>query len=117
MLTWHGLADQLIFPNGTFDYYARVLAQDPHAGEYYRVYAAPGVAHCGGGIGYYPGETLEALVEWVERGVAPETLAGTTLPGVDGSVRTAPLCRWPSVARYVGGDVDVAGSFRCEASF
>ena len=117
MITWHGLADQLIFPNGTFDYYSRVLEQDSSASNYYRVFSAPGVAHCGGGVGYYPTTTLQAIVDWVEHGIAPDTLAGTTLPGAKGNIRHAPLCQWPLVAAYVGGDPDVASSFRCQASF
>lgn len=50
MITWHGLADQLIFPNGTVNYYNKVMATDPKAQDYYRFFEAPGVAHCGGGL-------------------------------------------------------------------
>lgn len=117
MIAWHGLADELIFPNGTFDHYRRVLEGDSNARDYYRVFSAPGVEHCGGGIGYYPSTSLQALVDWVEHGVAPDTLAGTTLPDANGKTRQAPLCQWPLVAAYVGGDQDVASSFHCKESF
>src|SRR5206468_1840394 len=81
MITWHGLADELIFPNGTFDYYKRVLDFDPNAADYYRFFPAPGVAHCRGGIGWYPGDSFQSLVDWVENDIVPGTLNGTTLPG------------------------------------
>ena len=42
----HGLADELIYPNGTSIYYERVLALDPKAHDFYRVFEAPGVGHC-----------------------------------------------------------------------
>ena len=108
MLTWHGLADQLIFPNGTTDYYNRVLALDSQAGDFYRFFEAPGTAHCEAGVGPYPNDTLAALVRWVEDGRAPETL---TAVGRDGTVRG--LCPYPLVQRYVGGDPKVPGSFTC----
>lgn len=44
----HGLADELIFPNGSSNYYERVLELDPKAHDFYRLFEAPGVAHCAG---------------------------------------------------------------------
>lgn len=117
MITWHGLADQLIPPNGTIDYYQRVLALDSHAADYYRFFPAPGVAHCANGTGYYPASSLQSLVDWVEKDIAPETLNGTTLPDINGTVRQAPLCRYPQIAAYKGGDINVASSFQCQSSF
>jgi Tannase and feruloyl esterase len=117
IISWHGLADEIIPPNGTFEYYDRVLDLDPTVAEFFRVFPAPGVAHCRGGVGYYPSETLQSLVDWVENGVVPEFLNGTTLPDANGVVREAPLCPYPLVAAYKGGDVNVASSFECESSF
>ena len=95
MLTWHGLADNLIPPNGTYQYYERVLAGDPNAGDYYRFFPAPGVTHCGGGVGWYPGDVFQSLVDWVEKGVVPDTLAAKSLPDANGTVREASLCPYP----------------------
>lgn len=117
MITWHGLADELLFPNGTYDYYQRVLDLDPKAADYYRFFPAPGVDHCGGGTGYFPAESLESLVDWVENDIVPETLIGTTLPDINGIVRQAPLCPYPLVAAYTGGDINIPSSFRCQPSF
>lgn len=116
MITWHGLADQLIFPNGTVRYYREVLALDPQAQDYYRFFEAPGVGHCAGGIGPFPGEAFESLVRWVEDGVAPATLNGTSLP-VNGTVRSQPLCAYPLVSAYKGSNPMLASSFECADGF
>jgi hypothetical protein len=39
-----------------------------------RLFMAPGVGHCSGGMGPAPRNPLDALVAWVEQGRAPETL-------------------------------------------
>jgi hypothetical protein len=117
MITWHGLADQLIFPSGTADYYNRVLAGDPAAHDYYRFFEAPGVEHCGGGIGPVPTMAFESVVSWVETGVAPATLNGTSAPDVNGTVKVQPLCPYPLVSAYQGGDPAVVSSFACAAAF
>lgn len=113
MITWHGLADELIPPNGTYDYYQRVLQLDPDAADYYRFFQAPGVGHCGGGPGWYPGNAMQSLVSWVERGIAPDILEAKSMldPEV---VRNANLCAYPKTLTYVGGDSTKASSFTCQ---
>ena len=54
LLTWHGLADTVIFPNGTEDYYKRVSDKVNGVQDFYRYFEAPGVAHCKGGAGPQP---------------------------------------------------------------
>lgn len=117
LIIWHGLADALIPPNATVEYYERVLERDGDAADFVRLFTPPGLGHCGGGVGYYPDGALQALVDWVEEGIAPESLLGRTLPDAEGKIREAPLCPYPLVAAYRGGDRDVAGSFRCQDSF
>jgi pimeloyl-ACP methyl ester carboxylesterase len=112
MITWHGMADQLIPFNGTVDYYERVLDVDPEAKEYYRFYAAPGVGHCGGLTGAAPTDAFAQLVRWVEEGEVPETLAANRT--VEGRRWEQELCLWPLSSRYVGGDPSMSSSFRCE---
>ncbi|KAL4951552.1 tannase and feruloyl esterase [Aspergillus filifer] len=96
MLSWHGLADSVIPPNGTFDYYDRVLRHDSTADDFYRVFPVPGVAHCGGGKGIFPGEMLQVLVDWVENGVVPERV------DVSDGERSSILCPYPK--QLVGGE-------------
>lgn len=108
MLHWHGIADQLIPVNGSKDYYTRVEALDPDVRDFYRYFEVPGVTHCQGGPGYFPATALESLVKWVEEGEAPGSIEG-----VLGDVKR-PICAWPLVAVYKGGDVDEAESFECK---
>ena len=77
LVLWHGLADQLITPEGTIDYYTRLTQQMGGAqktAQFLRFFLAPGVGHCGGGAGPSPSGQLDALVSWVENGKAPEIL-------------------------------------------
>lgn len=116
-LTWHGLADAFIPFNGTVDYYNKVLQRDPSADDYYRFFPAPGVGHCGGGPGAKPDTGLEALVNWVEKGIAPETLLATK-KNPDGSIeKQRPLCRYPFVSVLVGSDPNLPDSYECREGF
>ncbi len=93
MITWHGLADQLIFPQGTIDYYQRVQAATGGArnvASFYRLFLAPGVQHCGGGNGPAPTDPLSALTSWVEQGRAPNALPASTVTA-SGTVLTRDL--------------------------
>ena len=116
VLIWHGEADQLIFPRGTVNYYNRVLKENgglKRVDDFARLFLAPGVAHCAGGTGPNPVGTFEAVVNWVENGVAPDRImAARTLPG--GAVRTRPLCAYPKTAKWTGvGSTDDAANFVC----
>ncbi|KAI4729577.1 tannase and feruloyl esterase [Aureobasidium sp. EXF-10728] len=113
MITWHGLADDRIPPNGTSHYYDQVLAKTSNVSDFYRYFEAPGVGHCAGGAGPVP-DAHQDLVRWVEQGIAPDTLKAFGQHG-DGTVRE--LCQYPLVQRFVGGDPKVASSFVCTAGF
>jgi Tannase and feruloyl esterase len=119
MLTWQGLADNFIMPNGTMEYYDRVgstLGTSPQ--DFYRAFFAPGVGHCGGGMGVLPDDILGALRTWVEHGVVPDTLAATSQWNPDGIVRKQNLCPYPMVNKYKGsGDPSVAANYLCADGF
>jgi hypothetical protein len=84
-----------------------------HVDDFMRLFLAPGVAHCAGGVGPNPIGTLEAVADWVGNGIAPErVVASRTLP--DGTVRTRPLCPYPTTAKWTGvGGSDDAANFVC----
>ena len=108
-IAWHGLDDTLIMPGGTEEYYNRVLDMDPKAADYYRFFEAPGVGHCQGGFGAFPGTSLQSLMDWVEKGVAPETLYGRTIRGAE-----RPICAYPKKVIYNGdGQKNDASQFSC----
>ncbi|KAJ9654610.1 hypothetical protein H2198_006356 [Neophaeococcomyces mojaviensis] len=118
MLTVHGLADQVIPPGGTKEYYETVLSKDPKAPSYFKYFEAPGFAHCYGGPGPFPGHIFDDLVAWVEEGKEPKTLLATTEPNEQGEVFERPLCQYPLVARYAGtGDPRKAQSYYCAESY
>ncbi|KZB88265.1 hypothetical protein AVL48_20125 [Amycolatopsis regifaucium] len=113
LITVVGTADQLIPPGGTLAYREQVerrMGGAARVNDFYRLFLAPGVQHCGGGAGAQPVGALRALVDWVEHGKAPATLAATTL---DGSA-SRDLCPLPQRSRYTGhGDPALASSYRC----
>jgi pimeloyl-ACP methyl ester carboxylesterase len=120
VLIWHGWADPLIFPEGTVDYYDEVIStfhSTQQVQEFARLFMAPGVGHCGGGVGPNQFDMFGALVAWVEQGDAPERISATRLEG-NAVVRTRPLCAFPSVARYDGtGDPNAQSSFDCKPTY
>ncbi|PYH90246.1 tannase and feruloyl esterase [Aspergillus ellipticus CBS 707.79] len=109
IITWHGLADEVIPPNGTVGYYEEVLKLDGKARDFFRFFEAPGVGHCYGGLGPIPNGALSQLMEWVEKDQTPDTLHATK-----GSNDTArDLCPYPLRQMFVGGDPRNATSFAC----
>ncbi|KAH6645214.1 Tannase/feruloyl esterase [Truncatella angustata] len=123
VIAWHGLQDQALPPNGTIDYYDRISANhrtnraNGTVSDYYRLFLAPGVEHCGSGNGFDPSNTvLEALRAWVEKGIEPNTLEGIgrAIAGTNTSdTRSVGLCAYPSVLSFVGGDPNNNASFTC----
>ncbi|MBI5719732.1 MAG: tannase/feruloyl esterase family alpha/beta hydrolase [Burkholderiales bacterium] len=120
LLTFVGTNDQLIMPQGVLHYY-RQMAQryggrhdDDFSGvqKFYRLFRAPGVAHCAGGAGPQPQNLFNTLVDWVEKKVPPQTIAAQATAG--GVTRTRPLCPYPQTAIYKGsGSTDDAANFFC----
>jgi hypothetical protein len=117
LLTFVGGNDQLIFPRGVINYYRLMASRySRHPGRpdfenlqrFYRLFRAPGVAHCGGGVGPQPQGLFDALVNWVENGVPPQSVLAS------GGGRTRPLCPYPQTAIYNGaGNANDANSFHC----
>jgi feruloyl esterase len=118
LLLYHGWADQQVAPGSTIEFYhsVREVSSDPkQAGNWVRLFMAPGMAHCAGGEGPDSFDSLSALERWVEHGEAPQRMvaAHQTQGRVD---RTRPLCAYPQVARYNGsGSIDDAANFTCGA--
>jgi Tannase and feruloyl esterase len=144
MITFVGANDGLIMPRGVINYYRAMAARyaegsahDPKADpsdrfqgvqEFFRLFHVPGVSHCGLGIlshsslGPWPqqGADFNALINWVENGVAPSQVIGagnTAVPAfIPGSptALTRPLCPYPQTAVYNGsGSVTDAVNWHC----
>ncbi len=119
LLQYHGWSDQLIAAQNSIDYYESVLSlfggNAADVQSFYRLFMAPGIAHCGGGPGPNTFDMQSALEEWVEKGIAPEQIVATH--ATNGVVdRLRPLCPYPKVAVYKGkGDTNDAANFACSA--
>ncbi len=113
LLLYHGLSDQGLSPLDTISWYDRLAsATGGNTQDWARLYLVPGMTHCAGGKATDEFDVLSALQAWVERDQAPERIVayGKSFPGV-----TRPLCPYPKVARYQGGDPASEASFICRA--
>lgn len=84
------------------------MEHDPDVRSFYRLFEVPSVLHCAGGTGHQPTDPLEAVVKWVEDGVAPATLLADDR--VSGEKRR--LGPYPEVAVFTGGDRGDEGSWK-----
>jgi hypothetical protein len=137
ILSYHGLADDLIMPQGSTTYFTRAAAAIGgvhRLQRFNRLFLIPGLAHDStfaraGSIDPATGaptnvdkvplpqpatgrdELFEALRRWVEQGVAPERI---DVASRNGSV-TMPLCLYPAKATHDGvGPVTAASSYACK---
>ena len=117
LIQYHGWSDPQISPGNSVQYYKRVLEALGGASKVqgsYRLFMAPGMAHCGGGDGPNTFDMVSALERWVEQSKAPDMIVASHL--TNGTVdRTRPLCPYPQVAEYKGtGSTDEAANFICK---
>src|SRR2546427_810469 len=116
LIMWHGWADAALTAFRSIAYLQEAAEKTKHGhrlGEFFRLFLAPGMHHCGGGPGPNTLDALSALESWVEHAIAPEQIVATHRTGtvVD---RTRPLCAYPKEATYKGpGSMDDASSFVC----
>jgi hypothetical protein len=137
IIMWQGAADPLVFWQDGLQYYRYVATlfgggTTDFAGlsSWYRYYHAPGVGHCGGGVGASPlavtlpdgnSQIFDDLVKWVENGVVPQSAGDSTNIGIlatgPGSFGTRPICPWPTTAIYSGtGSTKVASNYVCDGN-
>ena len=106
MIIYHGLTDTLIVASDTIDYYNDLIdvtfnGDSEAAKKSARLFLAPGMNHCGGGAGPNAWDKLSPLVNWVENGVAPESIVATHI--TNGEIdNERPLCAYPKQAKYIG---------------
>jgi feruloyl esterase len=128
MIVYHGVSDAIFSVADTVRWYRGVDSRSGNRAEdFVRLYTIPGMNHCGGGPAADQADFITPLVRWVEQGVAPQAIVAgvrgvgnaaavnTELPAAWSPTRTRPLCPYPSVARYKGGNVEDAASFECRS--
>ena len=131
MIIYHGLADVLIMPQGSVNYYKRVIHEMDglkKVQKFYRLFLIPGMTHgigngttnpnanpplpgIAGGDGVADGTSqfYDVLTAWVEKGIAPSRIDISTVD----KTKSRPICAYPKKATYVSGDVNVASSYVC----
>ena len=120
LMLYHGMSDPVFSANDTIRYYqqlgADMFGKDNGGAEkvrdFARLYLIPGMNHCAGGPALDQFDALSALVDWVEKGKAPESLraTGMAFPG-----RSRPMCAFPLQPHYKGtGSSEDAANFQCQ---
>ncbi|VTU22432.1 Tannase and feruloyl esterase [Variovorax sp. RA8] len=125
MLVYHGLADTLIPPQGTVNYYTRLASRaggDAVARNFYRLFLIPAMGH-----GFSNGTTNPAanpplptnaqlylaLTLWVEAGNSPERIDISAPASGSAPASSRPICMYPTRATLTGGDPRLASSYVC----
>lgn len=110
LIVWQGGSDAALSVNSTIAYMARVrkAVGTVNADAATRLYVAPGVDHCEGGVGPDQTDLLAALDRWVNQDVAPGTLTARKVGSEGAVLRSLPLCRYPRYPRYTGPADDPA---------
>lgn len=116
LLMTYGWSDQVLEPLMGVSYYEHAVARNgPGTRDFFRLFMVPGMNHCSGGTGTDQFDSMTAMIDWVEKGRAPDVLQAARVLEKK-VVRTRPLCPYPEVARYRGqGSIDAAENFRCVA--
>lgn len=115
LIFFHGDSDPWFSPLDTLGYYESLEEANGGAGEvekWSRMFLVPGMSHCGGGPSLDHFDMLSAIVDWVQKGDAPESViaTGRAFPG-----RSRPLCAFPKHAQYKGqGNPEDASNFSCQ---
>jgi Tannase and feruloyl esterase len=122
LVMWHGWADALVPPQLTVDFYEALAKKSGGMAatqDFARLFMVPGMDHCGNqtngpGIAHTGIDPLTALEQWVEQGKAPtELIATKTAPTGNQTLWRRPVCAYPRIARYKGGDPTDPSSFAC----
>jgi feruloyl esterase len=110
----YGWADQILQPEQGVEYYEAALQKNgERTPDFLRLFMVPGMTHCQGGNATDTFDAMTALINWVEKGKAPDFMVAARV--FEGrNARTRPLCPYPQVARYKGtGSIDEAANFSC----
>jgi hypothetical protein len=101
LIVYSGQADPVFSSKYHIRWYNRLV--DDNGGlhrtqDFARLFVVPGMNHCGGGPATSQFDAFAALVKWVERDKAPDSLLGTAGADTPWPGRTRPLCPYPEYA-------------------
>lgn len=112
----HGVSDPVFSVNDTISWLEEVNKKyKGKSSDFVRFFAVPGMNHCGGGPATDRYDAFNALVNWVEKGTAPDAIVATAGPASPWPNRTRPLCVYPAYPHYKGsGSIEDAANFACK---
>ena len=107
LIMTYGWADQILQPMMGVNYYEAVVAKNGRdAQDFVRLFMMPGVAHCGGGVGPDRHDAVTAVIDWVEKGKAPDSLLASKVTERQGRAHA------PAVSVSAGRALQGAGQHR-----
>jgi feruloyl esterase len=116
LLIYHGFDDLIISPYSSIWFYEDLAQENggyPKLQQSARLFMVPGMQHCVLGAGPNSFDTLSAMEQWVEKGIAPDAIPAAHLTNTVAD-RTMPLCKFPEQAHYKGsGDPKMAARWSC----
>ncbi|SBS27743.1 Tannase and feruloyl esterase [Marinomonas spartinae] len=119
MIIFHGNSDPVFSALDTINWYNKLNQnQNGKARDFVTFYEVPGMPHGQGGPSLDQFDVLSPLVAWVEKGQSPSRVisqARANNPEVSKPLLKAkrPLCPYPTMAVYEGGNQMSASSFIC----
>lgn len=110
MIFYHGVDDQAISYLESLGAYETLMRRFPNSSTWLRAFMVPGLQHCAGGKG--PTEVseplLDALIDWVENGKAPDEVQMARYSKAKGLEREFLACAEPRRAHF-----DASGKASC----
>ena len=105
-----GVSDPVFSAKDQVDWFKQMQQDTAKAADFSRMFMVPGMNHCGGGQAFNDFDPLTLLENWHAKKQAPELMIaqGKSFPG-----KQMPICAYPKVATYTGGDESKAESFEC----
>jgi feruloyl esterase len=116
LIIYHGWDDMTVQPYISPRFYSALQKSAGADAANARLYMFPGMQHCRGGVGPDTADLVGAMANWVEGGMPPnDSLVAAKLSATGAVTLTRPLCAYPKVPVYAGGDKSAASSFACVA--
>ncbi|HCQ9959243.1 TPA: tannase/feruloyl esterase family alpha/beta hydrolase, partial [Acinetobacter baumannii] len=121
LIIYHGLADELIAPQGTMRYINQLKSTmgDSVVNSFMQAYFIPGMGHSFGNgtsnsnanVALVTNEELyQQLTNWVEKGITPTDMVATSAT----KDRSLPICLYPKKIAYISGNINQANSYKCD---
>lgn len=115
LILYHGMADPVFSAYDTISYYERLAEKNgglKSTQEFARLFLVPSMSHVIGGPATDQFDMLTAIMDWTEKGKAPDKIIATGSKGGPLEKVSRPLFPYPAQTVYDGkGDKNSADSF------